>query len=306
MAFEVMLIKIEEQVEKAKKTSVYADYKALGNNLRALEQILRGKEGKDVLVVKTEESIQGCPGIIPPEHIPPEFYGTDTTLYLGTLSSGLDMSNEFEVVIPVGKYVQKSDNSFGVDGWELVTGDIKIRVFEMLVLVMAKGLKFSPTRDISELERSITIFAGDDVEKYFVEKGRADEYVDCIRVLGNQPPEHLVDGYNSRKAQMKKDLVLTIETLAEEHRKLNERVDKVRKMKGNSDFIEDDADVFFATFGENQRIKRIEGDVRRMLQSAVGFGMHAEQSRFELKPGIEVNVPVYVSDMCKRYGVKIS
>ncbi|MHA1744118.1 MAG: hypothetical protein ACTSV6_07705 [Candidatus Heimdallarchaeota archaeon] len=256
---------------------------------RSVDEELKNNIGNQILVVKKDEIIEGCPGIILTDSFIDQMYFTiQTELRLGILKSGLELDVEKgKVVFPTEQHVRKDYESGR--RWELIEGPISFTCNEFMHYkevderkTVLEDLSFSP-------EHSLTIYLGNEVEKYFDRNGYLEtSYVEALNLLECEAPERFKKKYEEELYQTKTEILSKLEELDKREADLRARTDTM-------------------VFPIISRIKlnEIRKGVQKYLAQAIELGMHQEDSRIELKPGIEVNVPVYISKLCEKYQVNL-
>lgn len=294
---------------------------------RKMEARLKNKTGNQILVVKQQESIHGCPGIIPPQHIDPIFIGVDTELKLGVLTGGLELNiEEGMIIFSTDKYVRKY-GKLSEENWELKESPISLGWFEFMNLGKeVQGRTFSmPNNFSTNFQCGLRVHVGEEVEKYFRRESFAKvrpldtSYVEALNLLKQEVPQDFRIAYDKKVYQKKVGMINKLEELTAEELKLKEaiglvygRVDKRPTLGGEVLYStkpefrgldKDDAKII--TFNQRERLESVRQSINNYLGQAINLGMHKEDLRIERKPGFEVNVPVYISGMCEKYGIKI-
>jgi len=243
---------------------------------RGLEDRLKEKVGKKVLVFKQRESIHGCPGIIPPEVISPMNIGTDTSIEIGVLTGGLELDvKEGKIVFPCKKHVRKRD-VYHDKKWELVEGSISLDsyVFSFYGKTVPHRRVGIPNRRVgipgmgyhSEFNKGLLVFVDEEVERFFKLDGgwcywetlhahnlevpeniqkRFDEsntikdiYIEALMALGENVSEAYKKQYDRHVYEKRVDIINKLEGLVGNEGRLNRRIQDVYDSAKHGGFIE--------------------------------------------------------------------
>lgn len=239
--------------------------KKLENILRNLKKNFDKHIGEQVLVIKEEETVEGCTGF---GH--PGYYGHSSTHILSKLENSLVFnSKEERVEIPTKKYVVRHD--FCTDKWMLEQGNFKIPALYLLDLdkevpIRRGGGCFGvgiPTfnGNFSDLKSGLRIVIGSrDVELFFrlgsnhffyfkkeiekrkidyqdlekkvkkIEKGRGYlnlSYAKGLMLLGENVPDDFREKYEERELDKKKEIVSRLEGLIEREVGLTKEINAI-------------------------------------------------------------------------------
>ena len=283
---------------------------------RETEARLRNSAGSQILVVKQEEAIHGCPGIIAPEYIDPMFVGIDTELTLGILTSGLDLDVlKGEIIFPTQRHARRYDR-FSGRKWELQEGPISLNWYDFMRLGNEVERRRTPMpNDLSaHFERGLMINVGEEVEQYFGKNGYLDtSYLEALNLLGQEAPERFRKKHDGEIQGKRLEIISKLEGLTEREATLNGRIKSIYGsikhggfMEGGAiSVVEDEDDARVVSTGPRMRLQETTREIQRYLKQAIELRMHRGDLRIEQKPGVEVNVPVYISSMCEKYQVEI-
>lgn len=309
-----------------------------------LEEKLRGKTGSQVLVIQQEERIHGCPGIVPPTHIDLHQIGVDTTLQLGILTGEtLEQDTKAgDVLFPTERHVERDDYS-SREKWELREGPLRLGLYDLahfgedlrnkpFPIDLCGRRSPIPMHDL-HFAHSSQIYVGDDVERYFVYGWQfADEkhvkslhlfneedklldtsYVEALRLLGQQAPERFQKKYDQQQHQERVRIIDRLEFLVKQQTTLEKDIQAVYDSLPHGGFMshgawhivdnEDDARVVSGKW--RQGLQETKKSVQWELQKALTLDMHLKDFKIEQKPGVTVDVPVYIKHLCEKYDVPL-
>jgi len=281
---------------------------------REMEERLKGQKGNQILVVDQDESLRGGPGSGIP-YISPDHIGIDITLMLGILTNGLKLDiQKGKLVFPTKEYAEKRDHRGWRGRWELKKGSIKVNSDDFMNL--GKKLERSrvpkPNDSSAKWEHGLLIHTGDGVGDYFRGEfylmakkiGRVDNsgmnlsYVEALNLLGQEVPPDFKGEYDRHVRERRVGIINKLEELVESQAKLNR---KIKAVHGSMD--KDDA--IAVTMGPVSKLEEIEGEIQEHLKEAIELGMHRGDLKLERRPGIIIEVPRYISGMCKTYKVAL-
>ncbi len=148
---------------------------------------------------------------------------------------------------------------------------------------------------------ALTILTGDSAVLYFVNKDRRDaimrtEWLARVRAVKSGEaledqrlePNHFDLTYLTICDMLgRDDAPLYSMFKAEEDKRYNEEFEEINKVLGRYPLIAE------------------RGTIVRNLEAAVRRGMHTQPSIIELHPGVNIDFPVYLKALCKRYEVDI-
>ena len=312
---------------------------------RKLEEMLKGKEKEQVLVVNENIESSGGSGCFGGSG----YTNVDSTLRLGILTSGVefeigDGKMDFSllsvnasphgprIILPTEKYVVKREGGLSPKAWELVEGNIQISSSEFHYFnpegkkTESRGLliKGGPGSGSSRHYSKLLIKVGEDVPKYFRENGlwgRIDtSYVKALKSLGieDQAPNDFLIGHNQEIGEAKIGILDKLNELSERKEELSTSIDKIYVRVGGNyedersdgmvfvrEFTEDDANAFSS--GERRELKEVRKNIISVLERSVEMSMHQHDWILDGKrPGETLNVPEYISSMCGKYEVPYS
>lgn len=236
--------------------------------LRELEIKVKENISSNVLVVSEREVNYGCVGIAPPKINDSLMKINYTNLKLGVLTSPLELVlREGMIILPTEKYVIFSGQDF-IDKFSLENGSIFLHWFDLV------------NHEIKD------IYFGNEVEEYFSRNENLKcLYVEALNSLEKELPKDFKEHYEKSIYREKVEIVSALEGLIEK--------EAVRDKK-----VFDNSVIVY-------RNSVIKEDIQRYLSKAVKLGMHTGNLKILLRPGVEVNVPAYLSAMCKKYEVSI-
>ncbi|MEA3248682.1 MAG: hypothetical protein U9Q73_03185 [Nanoarchaeota archaeon] len=274
---------------------------------RETEARLKNRAGSQILVVKQSESIQGCPGITPPAYIDPRFIGVDTKLKLGILTSGLELDiKEGSIILPTDKHAIKYDR-YSRSKWKLKEGPISLNWYEFANLGKEVHRRMTPlSNDLSaHFEHGLTLHLEEEVEKYFGGDRHLDtSYVEALNLLGHEAPERFIKKYDGEVYRTRVGVINKLEELTSREAKLNY---EIRSIYGS---MEDEDYAGVVSIRpimklKEMKLKETREGIQRYLKQGIELGMHRGDLKIEQKPGMEINVPAYISGMCGKYQVEI-
>ncbi|KKL04209.1 hypothetical protein LCGC14_2618370, partial [marine sediment metagenome] len=292
---------------------------------RELEEMLKGRDGEQVLVVneEIEDYYEGkCFGSR-------GYTDVKSTLRLGVLTSNIifefgngesdivsEYSNDYtnlqgpRIILPTEKHV-KRDN--GLE-WKLIEGNIEIPFFETYNLdvngektISTPGIRSS--HDFPTHTRRLLINVGnEEVLKYFKSKYilyKDDlSYVEAARFLGieNELPKDFVQDHNKQIYDARLGIITNLRELTGTEKILIDKTD-YGKFRGDKDLVDEVAFRLNAPF---EKLRETRNTIKRNLERAVEFRMHNEEWILDgERPGETLNVPVYISELCKSYEVDV-
>ena len=295
---------------------------------RQLEEMLRGKKMEQMLVVN--ESIEsyhkgGCFGGIGGTNV-------ESTLRLGVLNSGkltlevgdVDLKilsilsswiNEDKgpkIIIPTKNYALKESRS---EKWGLNKGNIIIPYSKFLDFdpkggkTEPNGFAFRSDMNANHSSRLLIMVGEKDVSKYFksTKSLYKDDfsYVAALDLLGikEQAPADFIVGYYKEIGEAKGHIIESLKKLTSKEKKLMDATD-YRKFRGDREIMDEIAFRLNAPFDKLEDTTR---SIESLLKSAVELGMHSEPLVLDgERPGETLNVPEYITQMCKRYEIPYS
>lgn len=273
---------------------------------RALEEMLKGKEGEQVLVVNEEIKKNYGNGSFR------EYVSVESTLRLGILTSdiifeiGDGKNNSFlmissshgrdnftgpRIILPTKRYAEKCDERALPYDWSLTDGEIQIPNIEFCDFdingekTMPKGMDFG-MEGYGISSRKLLVRVGiENVADYFRSNKslyRDDfSYVEALRLLRkkNQAPKEFLIGYN-KEIKEEKGNILT---------KLKELVYKEERLKDSE---------------ETQTKWPVTREIKSNLERAVKLDMHQKKLIInEEIPGQTFNARTFIRTLCKQYEV---
>ncbi|MBI1973147.1 hypothetical protein HYS50_04025 [Candidatus Woesearchaeota archaeon] len=277
----------------------------------------RATNSSQILVIKKDERIHGCPGIVAPRSIEPIFFGIDTDMELGFSEGDFTFDKQRgDLIIPTPQYAQKLHH----DAWRLVNGNITVSCFYLSGLGNEIEYRQSstPTENLS-FQQALMIHMGSEVPAYFrgVFRGanRLDvSYVDVLKLLGQEAPEDFKKQYQKETYEKKRELVNRLEILTAEEAKLTERIkfiyDSIKSggyMEGGAlSIVETEDDAKVASIGPRRKLKEIQGTIECCLKETIALEMHTTPLIIPgSKPGITINVPVYIAQLAGKYEIAL-
>lgn len=291
---------------------------------RELKEIINGKKGKQILVVK--ENIEsyhrgGCFG----NH---SYTNVESTLRLGVLTSDIifefgngesdivsSYSNDYtnlqgpRIIVPAEKHVKRNH---GLE-WQLIEGHIEIPFFEIYNLdvngerTTSEGI-ISSLQSVNYRNRLLINIGSKEVLNYFKSKMSLYKddfsYVGAARFLGieDELPEEFVIGYNEEVRGAKEDVIKRLRELADKEVRLKDATD-YSKFRGDKELVDEVAFVLNAPF---EKLRETTRNIKSNLERAVKLRMHQEKSTIPGdRPGETLNVPEYITIMCENYEVNV-
>lgn len=275
---------------------------------RALEEMLKGKEGEQVLVVN--EEIKNDYGNGSSRYI-----NVESTLRLSTLTSdkvrfeignveehildfslshGRDNFTGPRIILPTERYAEKCDERALPYDWSLADGEIQIPNIEFHSFdidgekTMSEGMDFEHENGIRSSRKLLIRVGRKNVADYFKSNRslyRDDfSYVKALRLLGieNQAPKKFVIGYN-KEIKEEKGNILT---------KLKELVHEEERLKDSK---------------ETQTKWPVTREIKSNLERAVKLDMHQKKLIINGEiPGESFNARTFIRTLCKQYEVNYS
>ncbi len=283
----------------------------LDNILIPMQEKIAKSSDKKILVEYKTEAINGCPGAISPDFINLFNICTTPTLKLGVLTSNLEKT-EGGVVFPCPNYAIKYNGG----EWHLEKGSIFAADFDFMFFGKEIQRRVVPMKnDGSEsFQKSIMICIGEEVEKYFERNNRPDiSYVDALNLLGIEAPERFQKRYNEVNYEKRAGIISHLETLTAREAELRKEIkfvyDSIHRggfqSGGAVTLVEDEDDANIVSWGIRETLERTLGEIKNELAKSIKLGMHKKDLKINKKPGVELNVPVYISAMCDKYQIKI-
>jgi hypothetical protein len=283
---------------------------------RETEARLKNGVGSQILVVNQSESIHGCPGIVAPAYINPMFIGIDTELKLGVLTSGLELDvKEGNIILPTDKHAIKYDR-YSRSKWKLEEGPISFSWYEFANLGKEVQRRMTPMpNDLSaHFEHGLTLHLREEVEQYFgVNRHLDTSYVEALNLLGHEAPERFRKKYDEEVYQTRVGVINKLEELTGREAKLNSEIESIYGSMKHGGFmrggaltmVEDEDDARVVSMGPRMKLKETREEIQRYLKQGIELCMHTGNLKIEQKPGMEINVPAYISGMCEKYQVEI-
>ena len=277
---------------------------------RETEVRLKNNVGNHVLSVRQSESIHGCPGIIPPSYIDPMFIGLDTELRLGVLTSGLELDiGKGEIIFPTEKYARKFDK-YSESEWQLKEGPISFGWYKFMDLGKKIQRKMLSVRsDLSNLPgmhfgSGLMLYLGEEVKQYFGGDRYLDtSYVEALNLLGHESPERFRKKYDEEVYQTRLGVINKLEELTGRESKLNAEIESIYASTKCSGLMMDVNEAKVVSMKSRMKLEKTREEIQGYLKRGIELGMHKENLKIEQKPGMEINVPVYIFGMCEEYNV---
>ncbi|MBN1544920.1 hypothetical protein JW898_05680 [Candidatus Woesearchaeota archaeon] len=266
--------------------------------------------GKPVLTIEMDESIHGCPGIIAPPEIRPEFLGIDTTLRLGIISAELDYDLKHpKLIIPTGgKHVRKYSGHNQT--WELNKGDIALDTFHLLHLgETPQHRRHSVPNTLRgfDYQHGLHLLFGEEVDAFFRNGCRFQPspfrednaldltYVEALRLLGQTPSPDMQKRYDQdvyeKRSSVVRELYVIMVLIARNEEIVSKRTygwDEEQRKSAAED-----------------RVKGHKKDMRDVLKQAEELGMHNCDMVYEgPEPGIKIEVAPFVNGLREKYQQK--
>jgi len=297
---------------------------------RQLEEMLKGKEGEQVLIVNEDiESFSkiGCLG---------GYSGTNvnSTLRLGALtSSNLELvigeMKDFEISSIFSSW--KDDNKeprlilhvenhalqdYSSKEWELKKGNIIIPFYDFANFspdeekTISTGIAIRSDEMPSYSKKLLIKIGSQNVEDYFrasetLFDGKDDfSYVEALKLLGigEQASAHFIAGYNNEIGELKGDIVNKLKKLTAEEKRLIIATD-YDQFKGDKDLMDE---VAFKLNAPLDKLRETRKNIKSRLESAINLDMHIEPLIIDgERPGETLDVQRYIATMCKKYRIKI-
>lgn len=244
---------------------------------RKIEAKFRYAAGSQILIVKQDKGDymgtigQGCSK--------PSLTIIDETLTLGILKSGLELDiQKGDIIFPTDKHVIKRGN-YSNNKWGLKEGPISLDCCEFTYLgkYVKTGILIPPqviiTRDNPNFNHGLMLYLGEEVEKYFEKETLLGctyldtSYAEALNLLGHEAPGIFQEKYDEKVYQKKLGLITYLEELT--------------------------------------RLENTREEIQTCLRQTIELGMHKEDLTIKQKPGIEINVPTYITGMCKQYKIDV-
>ena len=119
-------------------------------------------------------------------------------------------------------------------------------------------------------------------------------YMNGLDLLGVKPSERFRKKYEEEVYFEARKLVNKLEELSKREEKLKSGV--YDSFEG---YFSKDAKL--ASIRKRGKLEQIRGEIREYLEDGLELGGHKKDLTIHLKPGMEVNFPVYISGMCEKY-----
>lgn len=294
---------------------------------RQLEQMLKGKGGEQVLVVN--ESIEsyhrgGCFGGVGGTNVESDLRlgvlnSSDLALEIGDVDleipSILFSGNENKgprLILPTKNYALRESRS---KKWGLNEGEVIIPHYNFLDFdpkgekTESNGFAFRSDMNANRSSRLLVMVGKKDVSKYFrsTRSLYKDDfsYVAALDLLGikEQAPADFIVGYYKEVGEAKGHIISSLKKLTSEEKKLMDATD-YSKFRGDRELMDEVAFRLNAPF---DRLKDTTRSIESLLKSAVELDMHSEPLVLDgERPGETLNVPEYITTMCKRYKIPYS
>lgn len=152
----------------------------------------------------------------------------------------------------------------------------------------------------------------ENILKYFKAQNRGTfdrvddfSYVSALRLLriGDQAPKDFVIGYENEIGEAKEEIIDALKELVIEEKRLEKATD-YNQFRGDKELWDE---VAFKLNAPHEELRETRGNIKRRLEVAVELGMHQEELVLEgERPGERLDVPFYISSMCKTYRVPYS
>ncbi len=261
-------------------------YQEVENKLRALDQA----RGSHVLIVKEKKSGRSL------------LNGYREDFELGILNGGIEFKKTNTggnmLILPFDKRA----SSYDMKNWKIKEGPIEIHAWELTNLNRdISGIKFYNGKD----EKSLGIYIGAEVEKYFDREGILT-YHRALRLLGQETPSDLKGKFEDGLRRKSLEIFNNLEGLTANELKLRNSISSNYGAVGRHPFIESKTDAWIASIESINELEDIVARIRQYLGEALRLGLHQRDLTIEgNKPGIMVNVPLYISKMCETYKVEI-
>jgi len=309
---------------------------------RELEEMLKGREGEQVLVVneKIESAYRsGCWG-------GSGYTSVESTLRLGVLTSNVrfeigDGEGDFlmfslpyskadlhgpRIILPTKRHVEKSDMGFSRYEWRLVDEKIQIPDFEFYSFDIGgertwpEGMPFGRHGGNMNSRRELLIKIGSkDVTDYFKSKRSLyhDDfsYVRALKLLGieDQAPGEFVIGYTKEIGEEKGDTLTRLIELLEKQGLSKSRIKRIYNIAERRGVLSEGGavtpikgkdDAFVVSMGSREKLNESTRNLISTLEKAVELGMHDEDLIIDGEiPGQSLNAKILVRTLCKQYEV---
>ncbi len=253
---------------------------------RVLDHKVRENINGPVFVVHQQEGIHGCPGITAPETIDPMFIGVDTRLELGILTKPLEFKALEGIVIPTEKYATQ----YNSEKWKRKDGPMTLSMFDLAGFGKTIKRRTTPMNndpsDLSNTFRSgLNIYVGTEVEAYFRKDQRplfrGDErldlsYVSALQLIGKEAPKDFKEAYDKKVYDERVYVITQLEQA-------------IAREEGEKD-----------SFSRGNLVQT----TTRWLHRALGLRLHECEMKIEYRPGVTIDVHIYVRDLCKKYSIE--
>ena len=258
-------------------------------------------------------------GVFPPTNRKLYGYVINETLELGILKSGLDLDLEnAKIIFPMKEYVTKKDSNSNDNKWELRKGPIWFYYHEFTHL--GKSLERTIMIDAEiNFDYGLRLFLGNEVEKYFEKKTPFGDtyldtsYVEALTLLGQKAPKRFRKKYDEEVYQEKVEVIDKLLGLTKREAELDENIKSIYGSIKDGGFVRDGALVnvenksyaMIVSMEPRMELEEIRRDIQWWLKEGIKLGMHKGKLIMEQKPGIELNVPKYISGICEKYQIEL-
>ncbi len=246
----------------------------------------------------------------------------------------------YNLILPMEKHTEISDNRYNSSKWKLKDGPIIIPPYELMSL--GQNAEHSIGRDgcfsraLRISKPAFFVETGENVEKYFrfhsvvsiygrktlqetaeFLKNRQDNeqwmdlsYVEALDLLGLPAPEDFRRKYDREMRERKMNVLENLKKLTEKEAGLRGRINNifasVKVGTYSPDGVgitvcENEDDARAISIGQRMDLEKVRGEIKNYLMRAMELEMHKTDMRIDLQPGVTMNVPQYVLGMWERY-----
>ena len=312
---------------------------------RELEEMLKGREGEQILVVNEKIESGGRDGCFGSSR----YTSVGSTLRLGVLTSDIifeigDGKKDFlmfslpyskgdftgpRIILPTERYSAKIHKKFSTPGWELREGEIQVPYLDFTKFepdgkrTIPSGMPFGRHEGGANSRRKLLIRVGsEDITDYFTSKRSSCKndfsYVKALKLLGieDQAPGEFAIGYSEEIGEEKGYVVRRLIELLEEQGLSKSRIKKIYDIaekrgvlseRGAITPIEGKDDAFVVSIGSRDKLSKTTRNIKSTLERAVELGMHNEDLIIDGEiPGQSLDARILITTLCKQYEVSYS
>jgi len=305
----------------------------LEKKLDAVKKNIETHSSELVLVINERESMGGCTG-----------YKRHANYNLGILNGKFDTDyNKEKIIIPTSKNVHCTDRREDWELKQEPIFIQNYNILGLGKHLPARIGMRPVSGGFNSLGQSLHIIVGnDDVELYFrlpdtifwtvfnqKEEGKMTKdklhdflqhfgrydtsFVPALELLGAPVPGKFREEYKTEQKKQQMDIVTQLEERLENTTKIQEKIDAVYKSMKSGGYmqggaftpVEDEDDARVVTMGLREKLREKESGIARLLKEAVKLKMHNTPKTISLKPGVDMNVPLYITGLCEKYKIEV-